>query len=51
MLNLAERLARMESDADRREFLIGLRGTDHVNLLSLAAGWVGTTLLLKAIKK
>jgi len=51
MLYLANRLARMESDADRREFVAGLTGTDKVNLKSLAVGFISTSLLLKAVKK
>jgi hypothetical protein len=51
MLYLANRLARMESEADRREFVAGLVGSDKVNLKSLAVGFVSTSLLLKAFKK
>jgi hypothetical protein len=48
MLYLAERLARKESDADRREFVDGIMGLDKINLKSLAAGWLSTSLLLKS---
>jgi len=41
----------MESDADRREFVAGIAGTDKVNLKSLAVGIVSASLLLKAVKK
>ena len=47
MFYLADRLARMETDADRREFLKGVMGTDSLNVRSLAAGWIATSILLK----
>jgi len=50
MLYLAERLARQETEADRREFLEGVMGIDRINLKSLAAGWLSATLLLKRSK-
>jgi hypothetical protein len=47
MLDLANRLARLESEADRREFLAGVTGIDGVSIKSLAAGVVSMALLLK----
>jgi len=47
MLSLSERLARQETEADRREFLRGIVGIDHINIVSLAAGWLSASLLLK----
>jgi len=47
MLDLAARLARQESEADRREFLAGVTGINGIDIKSLAAGVVSMALLLK----
>jgi len=45
MLILAQKLAQKETEADRREFLRGVAGLDKFNIKSLAAGWIGASLL------
>lgn len=50
MLDLAVRLARLESEADRKEFLAGVTGVGTRNITPLAAGVISATLLLKGKK-
>jgi hypothetical protein len=51
MIYTGKRLAEMQSNADRREFVKGLTDSDKVHLSALAAGFISTRLLLKAFKK
>lgn len=45
MLYLALRIARAETEADKREFVQGVLGTDKASIKSLAAGVLAATLL------
>jgi hypothetical protein len=52
MINLAQRLARAESDADKNAFVNGLVGQDKkAGEMKVAAGFVAGYLLPKIIKK
>ena len=45
---LIDRLARLETEADREQFLRGALGLDKFHAGSLVAGWLAGSLITKA---